>query len=92
MKVEKRNWAQRKQPVNYSHCDVILAATATYNNLVAEKVWKGNDVLSKKTSKEEDPTFLALAAQVQELISKANSNANSNNNSNNNPLEGWKKS
>ena len=62
----------------------------TYNNIVAEKSWKGAVILPKKDSKEEDHKILALTAQVQELISKANSTNNSNNNSNNDISEGWK--
>ena len=64
----------------------------TYTNIVAEKAWKCAGVLPKKVSKEEDPKFLYLTAQVQELVSKANSTTDSNNNLNNDSSEGWKKS
>ena len=68
IKAEKRMWSQGKQKADYSHRDVMLTATTTYNNLLAEKNWKVPDNGSKP-KEEVDPNtkFLALTAQIEEL-------------------------
>jgi len=75
---------QEKQPVPYSYHNVIYVAMETYNNHMAENIWKGVDGLANKTGKEEDLKFLGLTAQIEEMNNRSN---NSVNNSSSNPSE-----
>ena len=88
IKDEKRKWTQGKVKKHYSFRDVMDVALNTYNNLVAEKTWtseKGN------SDKKDDPKFLALAAQLDEIKKfLASGKSNNSTNQQQQPCTGWR--
>lgn len=67
---------------------MIQTSTATCNNLVVVDEWKDNE---KKTIEKEDPKFLALSSQFEDLKKYSGESISNSGNQNSGSNEHWRK-